>query len=757
MNSEVIKTSRKSDNKIKPIFQKIISRKLNESSSSPSKNFNYSTEQKESINYQTSLLNEDNSINFKIPNKSHEEYDNYMLYKKYLVSKAQYNNKIQEIININNKYTENKNEIERLEKNLINLKNEKKEKQMIIIDLLAKKESLEEIYNIKFAALLKKNENLAEAGIIKNKILMKKNKNSNLNINVNDNKENDDDAPSNQLFNTFYILEDNEIEISVDDIKNSDQKKYEEKVLKFAEELLQKKDDDLRNKIIDKIKCGYQIFNLNISSYTCLKIDNIITNFFLRASSIISKESNGKYSEKRINSFLKILLRLNNIDDEMSQILQFLNKTYKNTKKEMKEKINELNKKNENLSNKKMSYENIKKELRHFIDDNKEKVKKYIMAENEKRLYISFMENSYFQNDFDFLEEVKKIDKCETERKINLNKTDNNGNTFENNINKNNNRKRINSKIKTKKLNISDVNNVNNNVIINIPYDNKKKNGNKINVNNLLINNNVNVKIEKIENNTNNNMIINNNEENCDGIQNTPKSKKHTLIPFDIKINSLKKIKIPHKSNQKKYKSPSNKTKPNIVKNKLFKIDNKDGNNNRPKYLTPLKSVNDDNNSSKTHRNNNNKSFNNNNNIYFEVTKDIPQTFCYFKISDKNDSKNNQSKNSNNNNDIEDPIKLNYYEGNILIDNIFNKLKIVPKTDKKFIGIDLKNIVDVNNSNQMENIKDKNSKYFFLSIIIGKKFFPKADLIFDNNKDFSLWYNCLNSITKINNSDNNKK
>ena len=57
----------------------------------------------------------------------------------------------------------------------------------------------------------------------------------------------------------------------------------------------------------------------------------------------------------------------------------------------------------------------------------------------------------------------------------------------------------------------------------------------------------------------------------------------------------------------------------------------------------------------------------------------------------------------------------------------------------------------------MENIKDKNSKYFFLSIIIGKKFFPKADLIFDNNKDFSLWYNCLNSISKINNSDNNKK
>jgi hypothetical protein len=221
---------------------------------------------------------------------------------------------------------------------------------MIIIDLLAQKESLEEIYKIKFASLLKKTNIITDVDINRTKQLMKKNKN------VNDNKDNND-TPNDKLFDSFYILEDNEIEISVDDIKKSDQKKYEEKVIKFCEDLLQKKDDELKNTIIDKIKCGYQIFNLNTSSYTCLKLDNIITNFFLRASSVISKESNGKYSEKIINSFLKILLRLNNINEEMSEILQFLNKTYKNTKKEIKETINELNKKNENLNNKKKSYE----------------------------------------------------------------------------------------------------------------------------------------------------------------------------------------------------------------------------------------------------------------------------------------------------------------------------------------------------------------------------------------------------------------
>jgi hypothetical protein len=742
MDSEIMKTSKIPDNKIKPLFQKIISRNMNESSGSPSKYNIYSTEKKDTQNYQISLPSDDNSINFKAPNITQEEKENYMLYKKYLLSKSQYNNKMKEITNIDNKYTENKNEIEKLEKNLENLKNEKKEKQMIIIDLLAQKESLEEIYKIKFASLLKKTNIITDVDINRTKQLMKKNKN------VNDNKDNND-TPNDKLFDSFYILEDNEIEISVDDIKKSDQKKYEEKVIKFCEDLLQKKDDELKNTIIDKIKCGYQIFNLNTSSYTCLKLDNIITNFFLRASSVISKESNGKYSEKIINSFLKILLRLNNINEEMSEILQFLNKTYKNTKKEIKETINELNKKNENLNNKKKSYESIKEELKQFIDENKVKVKKYLMAENEKRLYISFMENSCFQNDFDFLEEVKKMDKCETERKNN--KIDKND-IFEKNMNikNNSNRKGFNSRTKPKKLDISEVNNLNN-VIINIPYDNKRQNSSKINVNNVLINNNVNVKIDKIDNNTNNNLMINNNGDNASGIQNTPKSKRSAVIPTDIKNNTLKKIKIPHRSNQKTFKSPSNKNKQNIVKNKLFPIENKDNNSIRPKYFTPRKNIDTSNDNSIY--NNINKSFNNNS-MYINITKNMPQTLCYFQISDKNSDPNNKSKN---NNDASDPTKLNYYEGYILIDNTFNKLKIVPKTDRKFIGIDLNNIADVKTIQKMEKIKNIKKKSFILSIIIDKKFIPKADFIFDNDKDFKLWHNCLDSIAKINKADNNRK
>ena len=138
------------------------------------------------------------------------------------------------------------------------------------------------------------------------------------------------------------------------------------------------------------------------------------------------------------------------------------------------------------------------------------------------------------------------------------------------------------------------------------------------------------------------------------------------------------------------------------------------------------------------------------------------------------------------------PVKLNYFEGDILIDNIFNKLKLKRKTEKKFIGIDLKDIIGINLEKQMENIikiydtyvksgKNKlqnyafnkyinseemkkvpieenekieafNCKFFNLTIITNKRFIPKAEFIFDSLENFYTWYNCLDDIIKINNT-----
>ena len=166
----------------------------------------------------------------------------------------------------------------------------------------------------------------------------------------------------------------------------------------------------------------------------------------------------------------------------------------------------------------------------------------------------------------------------------------------------------------------------------------------------------------------------------------------------------------------------------------------------------------------------------------------MPQSICYFKLSDKNEF-NPLTDNS--------PLKYNYFEGSIFIDKVFNKLKICRKTEKKFVGIDLKDILEMHLGNEMDKVvkiydaykksgknKDKkidfnkmiysgeiksldlkqneknklaNCKFFNLLIIVGKRFIPKAEFIFDNVDHFNIWYNCLDNIVKINNSDKEKK
>ena len=55
-----------------------------------------------------------------------------------------------------------------------------------------------------------------------------------------------------------------------------------------------------------------------------------------------------------------------------------------------------------------------------------------------------------------------------------------------------------------------------------------------------------------------------------------------------------------------------------------------------------------------------------------------------------------------------------------------------------------------------EKIMAVNNKYFIFSIIMGKRFIPKAEFIFNNYNDFNAWYNCLQSVVKINNTNQEK-
>ena len=110
---------------------------------------------KESFNsqkFQNSIISLD--ISFNKINKNKEEDDNYNLYKKYLLSKTQYNKIISEIANIDKKYIKNENSIKKLKKELEELKQEKRQKKLDIVDLLSNKESIEEIYKIKISSLI---------------------------------------------------------------------------------------------------------------------------------------------------------------------------------------------------------------------------------------------------------------------------------------------------------------------------------------------------------------------------------------------------------------------------------------------------------------------------------------------------------------------------------------------------------------------------------------------------------------------------
>ena len=814
MKLKGIKTARVLDCKTKPVFKLSSCNTIMKTSKSPKSRNNFSElEKKENTNlqnFQTSIASIDCSISFNESKKNYEECNGNTFYKKYLISRTQYNQKISELADINNKYMQNKIEIEKLEKYLEKLKQDKKEKESYIIDLLSQKESLEEIYSLKLFSLYKKTRNDNNKDIngqmkenikdIKNKGNMKNGKIKNKpNININGIDNCNDELEVNR-FETINIINDDEVEIQLDDIKKSNPEKYEEQVINLAEEFLQKKDMEINNKLIEKIKFGYQIFFLETNSYTCIKLDNIISNFFSRASSIISKESNGKFTEKIINSFLKILLKLNIVNDEMSKTSKFLNKIYKNAKKQIKEKITILNKRNENLNNKKISYEKTKNELKKFIDENKDKIKNnesnVIHIENDnKRQYMSFMVDNHIENDLELLNDEKKYNGWETERfsndKIELDYS-------AISLDKDNPKAKS---LKAKKLSMNKIINVRNklnkahngvknvnNVIINyIPCNNKNKklyenneqnidkNNKEIKVNNLLINNNIN-----IENNNNiiNNINDNNDKDKITNLKNSPE-KKSILIPKGAKINSLKKIAIPHKSKANICHSPTNLNR-NLIKKKLFAIDKKE---NPCKNLTPSRSI-ICNEKNKVLDTSVNKSFNN----IYNITEDIPESLCFFKLSDKNEF--NPLTN-------DSPFRFNYFEGSIFLDKIFNKLKVCRKTEKKFIGIDLKHILEIRlgkemdnvikiynsykkrmknknekidfnklvNSEEMKNIRmqqnDKNKlvncKFFNFWITVGKRFIPKAEFIFEDVDNFIIWYNCLDNIAKTNNLDRDKK
>ena len=282
-----------------------------------------------------------------------------------------------DIKNINERIKNNKVKIEECKKKLAELKEEKKKRQGDIMNLLSNKESIEEIYKNQIYSLTNTNynnntgangnnnynENTASLANDINNLNNLMNDNSAIHLNSNHNLTID-----NEISNTD---EDN-FKIAFKEIKESEQPKYVEQVINMFEDIFKKKDENINKSLSDIINNSYELFINNDNNNNTLDNDVnnneiSVTNFFSKMSLFIANQSLGKFSEIKINLLLRYLLKINYINTKLTRDIKFVNKKYKEQKKELNDLISSLEKKNINLQEKNNRLENNIKEY----DDNK--------------------------------------------------------------------------------------------------------------------------------------------------------------------------------------------------------------------------------------------------------------------------------------------------------------------------------------------------------------------------------------------------
>ena len=257
-------------------------------------------------------------------------------------NKNRVNNIIKELNNIQNKIKINNNKKEQIKKNLEILKNEKNKKQIDLINLLSKKESIEEIYKNKIFSLNNKNENIINNSNTKNQL---------------------------EIFN-----------ITSEDFKKIEIDKYIEKVISMTDDILAKCGEkynkkDIMDNLTKIIKNSYEIF---IHDSSEKNLDFILDNFISKISLYISNQSFGKFSEKDISICLRYLLDINIINEALSKMNKFLNKQYKDKKIDLKNELKNLENINEILLKR---FKNGKKSLEE-LKNNKNADKLYLQNFN---------------------------------------------------------------------------------------------------------------------------------------------------------------------------------------------------------------------------------------------------------------------------------------------------------------------------------------------------------------------------------------
>ena len=339
-----------------------------------------------------STLNEKSDTNSsdgkKKKNESFEEEDEAILYNdddeeneiidEYELMEDKKLRAMDDIKNMEERIKNNEKKIEELKNNLTILKEEKNKKQNDIMNLLSNKESLEEIYKNQLYSLNNINNNSSGSNNFNENTTLANDIN-NLNNLMNDNSVIGLNSNHNItiLDNEILNTDEENFKIELKEIKESEKDKFIEQVINMFEDILKKKDENINKSITNIIKNSYELFINNNEENNDENNNEIsVMNFFGKISLFIWNQNTSKFTESKINLLLRYLLKINYINTKLTKYLKFVNKKYKEKKRQILDLIDSLEKKNLSLKEKIARLENKLKEYEEkkilYDDDNEE-------------------------------------------------------------------------------------------------------------------------------------------------------------------------------------------------------------------------------------------------------------------------------------------------------------------------------------------------------------------------------------------------
>ena len=164
--------------------------------------------------------------------------------------------------------------------------------------------------------------------------------------------------------------------------------------------------------------------------------ENIIDNFIIKIRLFLSNQSFGKYSDKEINIFLRYLIKINVISSDITKMGKFINKQYKEKKEELKNKIKNLEKKNDIYMKQLKEGKKIKEDIKNNPNNELFLENFNFNINNKKENNLNKNDSLKFNNETDLID--KNINKTIFEEKFdsNKNKKDSEFNSITNDLNK---------------------------------------------------------------------------------------------------------------------------------------------------------------------------------------------------------------------------------------------------------------------------------------------------------------------------------